>query len=155
MARKSTAGRSGAVQALPKGAVGGRQGGLRPVVDDTALAGIYRALIGGRFKELRVAAGITQKQAADAIGLWPTAVSSMENASSSIGAEKLMRLADLYGADRHETGIFILRYSNPWLYAMIFGDDVDADLRALVASRIGSPSNPSGGPSRGGARRGS
>lgn len=66
--------------------------------------------------------GLTQAEVAHELGVWHSAVSSWEVGRASIPPERYDEIATLYGLNRKKFATFLLRYSNPWLYAMMFHD---------------------------------
>jgi DNA-binding XRE family transcriptional regulator len=55
--------------------------------------------MGERLANARVAAGLTQKQAGDALGLTQSAISEIERGKNETSIANLFRLADLYNID--------------------------------------------------------
>ena len=83
----------------------------------------YRRTVGIWLRDLRQSRELTQQDVADQLGLGFTAVSAIEVGRSSVPPEKYEELADLYEVDHKEFAKKMLRYSNPWAFAMIFGAD--------------------------------
>lgn len=81
----------------------------------------YRRKLGAWVREQRVKAGLTQQQLADRLGVTFTAISAVELGRNNIPPERYFGLADVLGVDRAELGKLVLRWSNPWLYACLFG----------------------------------
>ena len=103
-----------------------------------ALAGSYRSIVGAFCQKRRKAAGLTQAQVADLCGIGATAVSGYETGRGQLPPGRYEKLAELYGLDEKEYGEFLLRYTNPWIYALIYGSDraLSRDLgRAAPGSR--------------------
>jgi Zn-dependent peptidase ImmA (M78 family)/transcriptional regulator with XRE-family HTH domain len=59
-------------------------------------------LLGGRLQHARKANGITQAQAAEALGVGRTTITAIEKGERRIKASELMRLAELYGRTVNE-----------------------------------------------------
>jgi transcriptional regulator with XRE-family HTH domain len=90
-----------------------------------------RAIIAQALKAMRKDVNMTQEEVADLLGLWKTAISNLEKGSMMLGPDKWMALADIYEVDHKEMGLFLLRYTNPWLFGMIYGID-DPQLRSDI-----------------------
>ena len=89
----------------------------------------YRRKVGAYLQDARLRApnaegtrGLTQAEVAHELGVWHSAVSSWEVGRASIPPERYDEIATLYGLNRKKFATFLLRYSNPWLYAMMFHD---------------------------------
>ena len=85
------------------------------------LAYEYRRRVGAWLREARLRADMTQQQLADRLGMGFTAVSAVETGRNAIPPERYEALADALGIDHAEFGKFLLRYTNPWCYALIYG----------------------------------
>ena len=104
----------------------------------TALAVAYKSIVGAYCKRHRRAAGMTQAQVGDIIGVGHTAISGYETGRGQLPPGRYDKLADLYGLDRPTFGKFLLRYTNPWIYALLFGLDsrsLEQDLGYPIRSR--------------------
>ena len=104
----------------------------------TALAASYRSIVGSFCQKHRKAAGMTQAQVGDIIGVGHTAISGYETGRGQLPPGRYDKLADLYGLDRPAYGKFLLRYTNPWIYALLYGNDsrsLARDLGYPVANR--------------------
>lgn len=94
-----------------------------------AMAAKYRLKIGQFVRQLRVGAQMTQTEMGQVIGgVCHTQVSSIENGRNSLPPEQYDALVQHFGLNREEFGEFILRYTNPWLYGLIYGTDYDRSL---------------------------
>ena|SRR5271166_836544 len=84
-----------------------------------------REVIGQWIKALRVKAGLTQQQLADAIteGSWFTLWSEIERGQKNLPPELYARTAEVLGEDPKKFARVMLRYTNPWTYALLFGAD--------------------------------
>lgn len=99
----------------------------------------YRREFGAYLRQKRLDMGLTQKQVADALGVQPSAVSSMEIGRIALPADRAEALADALNIDHGEMGRQYLRWSNPWIYKMIFNarDRRLLDDLASIPSRVG------------------
>ena len=96
----------------------------------------YRRKVGAYLQAARLRApnsggtrGLTQQEVAQHLGVWHSAVSSWEVGRASIPPERYEEIAQLYAINRKKLATFLLRYSNPWLYAMMFHDqEASADI---------------------------
>ncbi len=101
---------------------------------DQDIAYDYRRRIGRWVRENRLRLDLTQAALGDVLGMGHTAVSALELGRSVISPERYAALADLFGLPRSEVGKFLLRYTNPWIYALIYGErsaDLKSDLSNL------------------------
>ena len=104
-----------------------------PVESETAddIAYSYRRHIGRYLRDLRDEAGLTQAEVAKHLGVVPTTVSSFELGRGAPSPERYDALAALFGVDRAEFGRFLLRYTNPWLYDMLFESREQQSTKAI------------------------
>jgi transcriptional regulator with XRE-family HTH domain len=94
----------------------------------------YRRKIGRFVREQRLRLGMTQAELGEHLGMGNTAVSALELGRSVVAPERFSTMADLFGVPRAEMGKFLLRYTNPWIYALIYGErsnDLKSDLQNL------------------------
>ena len=96
-----------------------------------ALSVAYRSIVGAFCKKCRKAAGMTQAQVGELVGVGHTAISGYETGRGQLPPGRYEKLADLYGLDRAAYGKFLLRYTNPWIYVLLFGNDSRALARDL------------------------
>lgn len=89
----------------------------------------YRRIIGQFLCDRRRELGLTQKALAYALGIGNTAVSAIETGRNTPAPSKYDALADLLEIDRKDFANFLLRYTNPHLYALLYGRH-DATLQA-------------------------
>ena len=82
----------------------------------------YRRRLGAWVRQARLAVGLTQQQLADRLGVGFTAISAVENGRNNIPPERYELLAEALGVDKQDFGRLVLRWTNPWLYALLFGD---------------------------------
>lgn len=104
----------------------------------------YRRTVGAWIQHHRSDKDLTQKELGDLIGVGPTAISAIELGRGSIPPERYEVLATVLGIPLETFGMTMLRYTNPWCYAMIFGKD-DKKLRddlETIPTRGGSPLPP-------------
>lgn len=107
----------------------------------TELAYTYRRIIGAWIRERRVAIGMTQEELAAPLGMGHSAISAVELGRSTISPERYEALAALLQVDQKTLALFLLRYTNPWLYKMLFPEKVDKKLTndlAHIPNRIKS-----------------
>ena len=96
----------------------------------------YRRRIGAYFRDLREKANMPQADVAKVLGVYNTAISAMEHGRSTISPERYADLADLFGVNRKTMGRFLLRYTNPWLFAMLYGEEALGADAAHLPERI-------------------
>ena len=104
----------------------------------------YRRKVGAYLQAARLRAanghgtrGLTQSEVAQSLGVWHSAVSSWEVGRASVPPERYEDIAKLYGLSRKRFATFLLRYSNPWLYAMMFNDaEVTDDITHIPDRRM-------------------
>lgn len=100
------------------------------------LAYDYRRKIGAYFRELRERAEMTQGDVAKRLGVYNTAISAMELGRSTLSPERYADLADLFEVDRKTLGKFLLRYTNPWLFALLYGEKALGDDAHRLPERV-------------------
>jgi transcriptional regulator with XRE-family HTH domain len=96
----------------------------------------YRRRVGRELRALREGVAMTQEDLARKLDITGAAVSGMELGRVSLAPDRYEEIADIYGLDREQFGKFLLRYSNPWLFAMLYGHqakDLRDDLEAIPA----------------------
>ncbi len=107
----------------------------------TDIAYDYRRKVGAWLREHRLASGYTQEEVARYLGMGHAAISAVESGRSTISPERYEALASLLAIDPKEMGEYILRFTNPWLFKMIFPERVDKTLKAdlgLLPERVRS-----------------
>lgn len=97
---------------------------LRQATEDD-LSYKYRRCVGREIKRLRIAAELTQEQLARQLGMTGSGISGLELGRVSLAPERYEQMADLFQVSKVDWGKFLLRYSNPWMYALIFGFDAE------------------------------
>lgn len=113
------------------------------------LAYAYRRKVGHRVRHMRLEADMTQRQLGDHLDIGETAISALELGRSTVSPERYSQLADLFGLDRGEWGKWLLRYTDPYLYALIFHDEINAELAAdLKLLAVNTRINRTRGPRR-------
>jgi transcriptional regulator with XRE-family HTH domain len=95
----------------------------------------YPRIIGETLQARRLELGLTQAQVADAIGeLGTSAVSNWEVGRIGVPPERHGALADILEMPHEAFAKLLLRYGNPWTYAMIFDPkNVDTKLQKEIA----------------------
>lgn len=84
----------------------------------------WRLALADYVREARVNAGLTQTELSEALDLTSKQfVSGIETGRTSIPPERIGAFADVLGINRKEFAKTVLRYSNPWLFAELFGAD--------------------------------
>lgn len=79
---------------------------------------------GQYLRALRVAANLTQADVAKAMGYsWPAMVSEHEVGRTNLPPERYVDFARLVGVDPREFVKNILRWQNPWAFAVLWGDE--------------------------------
>jgi transcriptional regulator with XRE-family HTH domain len=78
--------------------------------------------MGAWLREARLKAELTQDQLASLLGVkGGTSISAIENGRNAIGPERYEALAKILGVDKAAMGKVFCRWTNPWLYALIYG----------------------------------
>ncbi|HTB47294.1 MAG TPA: helix-turn-helix transcriptional regulator [Acetobacteraceae bacterium] len=91
-----------------------------------------RRIVGDHMAALRTQRGLTQLELGRSLGMRDTAVSAIELGRNSLPPERYAEMADALGADRKTFGRFLLRWYNPWLFAMIFPEEIsEQEVREL------------------------
>lgn len=104
----------------------------------------YKRRIGRLLQERREEAGMTQVEVAKLLGVTGNAISSWESGQGSLPPERFEYLAELFEIPKADFGKFLLRYSNPWIYALIYGHrsaELKADLD-MIPERVGRLRQP-------------
>ncbi len=94
----------------------------------------YSRTIGRHLMAARKAKELRQADVADALGVSVSAVCAIEYGTRNLAPEHYVTVCKLLGLPIEESGRFFLRYTNPWLYDMLFGaTDKSArkDLRSI------------------------
>lgn len=108
---------------------------LRAPVPDASTGGIpprrprnvvreWREALGAYVRELRLARGLSGTELAHAVGLTNRqSISYIENGEQSVPPERIGAFANALKIPTADFARVVLRYSNPWLYAHLFGAD--------------------------------
>jgi len=99
----------------------------------------YRREFGALLRDRRLSLGLTQQEVGNDLGVGFSAISAIENGRIALAADKAEALAEILKMDREEMGRLYLRWSNPWVYKMIYNS---RDRRLLedissIPSRVG------------------
>jgi transcriptional regulator with XRE-family HTH domain len=98
----------------------------------------YRRRMGSYIREHRLKHGLKQAELGKLLGLTHTSISNFELGYGTLHHEHFATMADIFGIPQPEMGKMLLRYSNPWVYKMIYGEDkagtIHADLTAMEAA---------------------
>src|ERR1700733_14706447 len=80
----------------------------------------YKRTLGAYIAALRKNANLTQEQMAKQLGVQQTALSAIEVGRNPINPERYEAFAKILGVDPQEFGKQVLRWSDPWLYKMVY-----------------------------------
>lgn len=87
-------------------------------------ARLMRKRFGAWLKEAREQAGLTQLDLATKLDYaYPTTVSQIERGASALPPGELTRWAEAIGVDARQMAETYLYYTEPFLYAAIYGED--------------------------------
>lgn len=126
------------------------RGSVGPNLRDN-IAVEYRQAVGMYLRDLRENAQMTQADVATLMDVHPTHISAIEHGRVTLPPDKYDMIVQLYDLDAEEFGRFILRFTNPWLFAMIYGISSDRtlkrDLQRAALAYVGTkpPGVPTGG----------
>ena len=81
----------------------------------------YRRKVGNYVRDLRERAGLTQRELGRAIDVTNNAISAIELGRNPIPPERYRMLADALGVDHREFAEFLLEYTDPWLFELMYG----------------------------------
>ena len=87
----------------------------------------YRRIVGAWLRDIRTDRGLTQKTLGEMLGMTNTSWSAVELGRNALMPRIYREVCEHLDLDGKEFGRFVLRYSNPHLYALLFGLK-DADL---------------------------
>lgn len=88
-------------------------------------------------RNLRLDAGLTQAEVAEALGLRDKQmISAIETGRNNVPPARIVKMADILGVDQQEFAKVLLRYQHPWIYAILFGADtrLKAEIKAAGVS---------------------
>lgn len=100
----------------------------------------YRRKVGNHIRNLREAVGFTQRELGRATDITNNAVSAIELGRNPIPPERYRSFADALRVDPVEFGEFLLEYTDPWLYALLRGENASSkhnlnDIQSRIARR--------------------
>lgn len=81
----------------------------------------YRRKVGSYLRDQRLRIGMTQAELGKVLGMGHTAISAIELGRGSVPPERYAGISSVLGLQEEEFGKFLLRYTNPWLHALIYG----------------------------------
>lgn len=96
----------------------------------------YRRVIGNYIADKRIARGMTQLQLAKHLGMRDTAVSAIELGRNSLSPERVEDVANALELNKRAFGKFVLRYTNPWLFSLIFPNELSREAIGQLPERI-------------------
>jgi transcriptional regulator with XRE-family HTH domain len=93
-----------------------------------------REIIGQYLKDARIKLGLSQQEMMERVnpGGWFTAWSSVETGVRNLPPHFWEIVADVLGIPHREFAQIMMRYTNPWMYGMIYG--FKPELRAELAA---------------------
>jgi hypothetical protein len=65
-----------------------------------------------------------------------TAISAIELGRNSVPPEQVEELAEVLALDKKAFAKFLLRYSNPWLFSMLWPDELPRNAIGEIPERI-------------------
>ena len=86
---------------------------------------------GYQLRDMRLQKELTQLGLGQLLGVGETSISSWELGRSSIPPERAAELAGIFNEDPAEFGKFLLRYKEPFIYALLYGIDTP-DLKSTL-----------------------
>lgn|GEM_PF-520519 len=92
----------------------------------------YRLKLGLYLAECRKAADLSQAKLAKMLGIAVTTMASAEQGYRNLAPSHYETFVAACGLDREAFGKFMLRYSNPWVYALLYGIDADPSLKSEI-----------------------
>jgi transcriptional regulator with XRE-family HTH domain len=112
----------------------GRQRVHKGRVDDIGFTN--RRIVGDYIANKRMARGLTQRELGKALGMLDTSVSAIELGRNSLAPERYAEMADALGVGRKSYARLLLRYYNPWLFAMLYPDQLPEKALGDIPERI-------------------
>ena len=91
------------------------------VTADSDTAFEYRRKVGLFIKDHREALGLTQRELGEQVGVINTAISAIELGRNPIPPERFEAFATALKVDPKAFGEFLLEWTNPWLFTLIYG----------------------------------
>lgn len=83
----------------------------------------YRLTVGRWVAEHREKAGLTQRELAKLLGVEGTFISSIECGRNPLPPERYKEFVETLNIAPRVAGKFLLEFTNPWLFALIYGED--------------------------------
>jgi transcriptional regulator with XRE-family HTH domain len=83
----------------------------------------YRRKVGNKVRDLREAKALTQRELGQLVGMGANAVSAIELGRNPIPPERYEAFAEALGEPQKRFGVFLLEYTDPWLFALIYGKE--------------------------------
>lgn len=83
----------------------------------------YRRKVGSYIRRHRMAAGLTQLQLGQIIGIGNNAISAIELGRNPIPPERYRAFADALGILPKDMGEYLLEHTDPWLFALVYGEE--------------------------------
>jgi transcriptional regulator with XRE-family HTH domain len=96
----------------------------------------YRRHVGDYIVKNRIARGLTQFQLGHALGMRDTAISAIELGRNSVPPERAEKLAEVLALDKKAFAKFLLQHSNPWLFSMLWPDELPRNAIGQIPERI-------------------
>ena len=82
----------------------------------------YRRKVGAHIRELRLRAGLTQLELGKVVGITNNAVSMIESGRNPLPPEHYRTFAEVLGENPKKFGLFLLEWTDPWLFGLIYGE---------------------------------
>ena len=108
-------------------------------VGETDIGYDYRRKVGKHVRELREKAGLTQRELARAVGVTSNMISAIELGRNPIPPERYRSFTEALSENPKKFGIFLLEYTDPWLFGLIHGEAAVAghNLGGIVSRVMG------------------
>ena len=91
--------------------------------------------LGQYIRDLRTKRDMTQADLAKAVGItYYTAISAIEVGRNVVPPERYLDFARALGVNPKTFAKTVLRLTNPWLYALLYEDDVEAAVTSINES---------------------
>lgn len=91
------------------------------VTSDGDIGYDYRRRVGNHVRDLREKAGLTQRELGNLVGVTNNAISAIELGRNPIPPERYEDFAKALRAEPKSFGEFLLEYTDPWLFSLIYG----------------------------------
>jgi transcriptional regulator with XRE-family HTH domain len=104
----------------------------------------WRIDLGCYIRDRRETKGMTQAELAEAVDLDnKQSISSIETGRTGVPSERIALYADALGVERQEFAKNVLRWSDPWIYACLFGMDAQlSEEISLAPERVNRRRGP-------------